>query len=379
MDYHPIANIFPLMTEQEMDLLVNDIAAHGQREPALVFEGKILDGRNRAIACKRAGEKLKAKQFKGTRQQALEHVWSTNTVRRHLTSSQKAMITAERKATDPDFAEQCRLLEEEAKERKAQAKGKPRGEKASVTETIPEETSRAARETSTVLAKASGTNRKYLELAEQIFDEHPEYVEPVKQGEKTVTQANREIKKQAVAQKLETLAAAGAAATDGKYDVIVLDPPWPMQKIERDCRPNQVEFDYPTMTEEQLAALEIPCADDCHVWVWTTHRFLPMALRLLDKWGLKYVCTFVWHKPGGFQPVGLPQYNCEFAIYARKGSPPFLDTKDFGVCFSAPRGEHSEKPEAFYETLRRVTGGRRLDMFNRRKIEGFDGWGNEAK
>ena len=35
----------PLMTEQEMDLLVNDIAAHGQREPALVFEGTILDGK----------------------------------------------------------------------------------------------------------------------------------------------------------------------------------------------------------------------------------------------------------------------------------------------------------------------------------------------
>jgi N6-adenosine-specific RNA methylase IME4 len=228
------------------------------------------------------------------------------------------------------------------------------------------------------LAELGLTKRESAEAQRLAAIPEPEF-RTVLDGTQTVAAAVRTVKRRETEARLESVEAKEAKAAEGVYDVLVVDPPWPMQKIERDCRPNQSLLDYPTMTEAELRELAVPAADDCHVWLWTTQKFLPMAFRLLEAWGLKYICTFVWHKPGGFQPVGLPQYNCEFALYARKGSPKFLETKALPVCFDAPRGRHSEKPSAFYEMVRRVTAGRRLDMFNRRRIDGFDGWGKEAE
>jgi N6-adenosine-specific RNA methylase IME4 len=181
--------------------------------------------------------------------------------------------------------------------------------------------------------------------------------------------------------KKRTLATATFSAS-GPFDVVVIDPPWPMQKIDREERPNQDAFDYPTMTVDELAAfwkrdMARKIKADCHLFIWTTQKFLPVAIKFLDTITFRYVLTMVWHKPGGFQPVDLPQYNCEFVLYARQGAPVFVDTKQFDCCFSAPRRQHSRKPDLFYDTIRRVTGGSRVDVFSREERDGFATYGNE--
>ena len=195
---------------------------------------------------------------------------------------------------------------------------------------------------------------------------------------KKINKEKAEKKREEIIRTLDSVETKNIKTVKGVFDVVVIDPPWPITKIKRDCRPNQVELDYSIMGIPEIEALKIPCADNCHIWLWTTHKFLPNAFSCLVEWGLKYVCCFTWHKPGGFQPVGLPQYNSEFCLYARKGTPVFIETKAFPVCFNAGRGIHSEKPKEFYDIVRRVTAGRRLDMFNRREIKGFETYGDEA-
>jgi hypothetical protein len=92
LSIHPCANIFPLMEGAGFDALVADIKDNGLREPLVVIDDQILDGRNRQRACEQAGVPIKTVQFDGD--DPLKFVISTNLHRRHLNASQRAMIAA---------------------------------------------------------------------------------------------------------------------------------------------------------------------------------------------------------------------------------------------------------------------------------------------
>lgn len=87
--------MFPEMSDEEFDRLCADIKANGQRKPIDLYQGVILDGRNRYKACMKLG--IVPKTQPCFPDNPLDFVLSANLSRRHLTTSQRAMLGAKLK------------------------------------------------------------------------------------------------------------------------------------------------------------------------------------------------------------------------------------------------------------------------------------------
>jgi hypothetical protein len=84
-------NFFPMMSPDEFESLKQDIRANGLRTPVLMYENKVLDGLNRYAACREIGVKPRTIEYVGN--DPVGHVISLNLMRRHLNTSQRAMIS----------------------------------------------------------------------------------------------------------------------------------------------------------------------------------------------------------------------------------------------------------------------------------------------
>ena len=168
MDFHEIANIFPLMNERDFEAFKADIASNGQLEPIVVHHGVIVDGRQRYRACKELKTKPKICEWdeKGS---LLNFVVSRNLHRRHLTTSQRAMLAADLKP----------LYEQEARARQ--------GTRTDLSATIPDREKGKASEHAARLVNVSPRS---VESASRIKEQGiPAIAEAVKNGDLSVALA----------------------------------------------------------------------------------------------------------------------------------------------------------------------------------------------
>lgn len=96
---HPFARLLPEMPDDELDALVESIAAHGQQVPATSWVSPdgtevVIDGRHRARACERLGIPLIVERLDGDGHAARAFVLAANVTRRHLSASQRAVAAA---------------------------------------------------------------------------------------------------------------------------------------------------------------------------------------------------------------------------------------------------------------------------------------------
>ena len=90
---------------------------------------------------------------------------------------------------------------------------------------------------------------------------------------------------------------------------------------------DESEMDYETWTEEELQArlvdlgrfINSKAVDECILWVWSTIRFQRIAEDAVEAWGWNRLPSGNWHKGTGMQPVGLPKWNYECVVIARRG------------------------------------------------------------
>lgn len=165
---------------------------------------------------------------------------------------------------------------------------------------------------------------------------------------------------------------------------VVIDCPWPYENV---ATRGAAVHHYRTMEYEELAALELPLAEQAHLYIWATAAHLPMALQLLSeewgpRWDLAYSNTLVWAKVN--PETGRPQLgmgnqwrnSAEFVVVATRGD---IKTrrKDQPTVFFAPRTRHSEKPDVFYEIVESCSWPPYIDLFARRERPGWDVWGDQ--
>ncbi|ORY94237.1 MT-A70-domain-containing protein [Syncephalastrum racemosum] len=173
--------------------------------------------------------------------------------------------------------------------------------------------------------------------------------------------------------------------TLGKFDCIVMDPPWPNKSVRRSAHYETQEDIY------DLFAIPLPqlAQPNCLVAVWVTNKpkFIRFVQKLFAAWDVEPLTTWYWLKVTTHGepvcPIDSPHRKpYEHLILGRKrpvkiniNDPPALPR----VLVSVPSKHHSRKPPLNDILMRYLpSDARRLELFARCLTPGWTSWGNEC-
>lgn len=129
---------------------------------------------------------------------------------------------------------------------------------------------------------------------------------------------------------------------------------------------------------------ELKHSDGCHLYLWTTNKYLKDAFDVIDAWGFEYITTITWMKKN----FGLGQYyrglteHCLFCATPQRLPYKTLENgkRAQGLTgFIEQKREHSRKPDQMREWIEIVSYAPRIELFARESFNGWDVWGNEAQ
>jgi N6-adenosine-specific RNA methylase IME4 len=368
MEFHEIANLFPMMTEDRLISLAENIKAEGLHHPLIIYEGKILDGRNRYKACEMAGVEPSYEGFNGNN--PWEYVWSENAERRDITDDKRYLIWKKKCEKSEAWEAQKTAIHAEANRKRSESQaGIPKSE---MKERACTTSSRTSGQPERIAkAEASRTNRGAVARGDVLAENRPDLADRVIYNDLSMTAALREMKRDALKDKVQDI-------PSGKYRIIYADPPWSYSNSGLDDY-GHAERHYPTMSIDDICNIPIPETEDNAVlFIWVTSPMLEDSFKVIKAWGFKYKTSFVWDKV----KHNFGYYNSvrhELLLIATKGScvPDNKELHDSVV--SIERKIHSEKPEEFRKIIDSLySSGNRIELFARTEKDGWDAWGNEA-
>lgn len=353
--FHPVSEIFPMMQDAELRDLAADIEEHGLIEAIWTYQGQIIDGRNRYRACLIAGEEPRFQEYAGDESGLVAFVLGLNLKRRHLEASQRAVIGLAVEKYEASRAKERMLATQN---------------NAAAVEIIPQQVQGKARD---FAAAAVGVNPRYIQDAKRIEAQAPDLIPQIASGAMSIPEAKREMVKR------ERADSPSLPTPSEKYRVIYADPPWKYGNSGLDDY-GHAERHYTVLSIQELCALPVKdlAEKDAVLFMWVTSPLLAECFDVIKAWGFQYKTSFVWDKV----KHNFGHYNSvrhELLLICTRGSCTPDNSKLYDSVQSIERtSTHSEKPEEFRSIIDDLyTHGRRIELFSRRQVEGWDTWGNE--